>query len=104
MFCNTSIKYRKWNNEVGNPIKSVTEKDISKQFHNTPQKARHTRLNEFLQIKDAATGISLVVQWVRLHTPNSGGLGSITGQGTRSHMHAANKSLYATTMEPAFLN
>ena len=28
----------------------------------------------------------LVVQWLRLHTPNAGGLGSIPGQGTRSHM------------------
>ena len=31
-------------------------------------------------------GTSLVVQWLRLHTPNVGGLGSITGQGTRPHM------------------
>ncbi|TEA33101.1 hypothetical protein DBR06_SOUSAS18610013, partial [Sousa chinensis] len=29
---------------------------------------------------------SLVVQWLRLHTPNAGGPGSISGQGTRSHM------------------
>ena len=29
---------------------------------------------------------SLVVQWLRLHTPNVGGLGSITGQATRPHM------------------
>ena len=29
---------------------------------------------------------SLVVQWLRLHAPNSGDLGSIPGQGTRSHM------------------
>ena len=25
-------------------------------------------------------------QWLRLHIPNAGGLGSIPGQGTRSHM------------------
>ena len=25
-------------------------------------------------------------QWLRLHTPNAGGSGSIPGQGTRSHM------------------
>ena len=31
-------------------------------------------------------GTSLVVQWLRLHTPNAGGQGSIPGQGTRSHM------------------
>ena len=27
--------------------------------------------------------ISLVVQWLRLHTPNAGGRGSIPGQGTK---------------------
>ena len=31
-------------------------------------------------------GTSLVVQWLRLRTPNSGGPGSIPGQGTRSCM------------------
>ena len=36
-------------------------------------------------------GISLVAQWLRLHAPNAGGLGSIPGQGTRSHMHDATK-------------
>ena len=30
-------------------------------------------------------GTSLGVQWLRLHTPNPGGLGSIPDQGTRSH-------------------
>ena len=30
-------------------------------------------------------GTSLVVQWLRFHAPNAGGLGSIPGQGTRSH-------------------
>ncbi|TEA40985.1 hypothetical protein DBR06_SOUSAS9010008, partial [Sousa chinensis] len=29
---------------------------------------------------------SLVVQWLRLRTPNAGGPGLIPGQGTRSHM------------------
>ena len=29
---------------------------------------------------------SLVVQWLRLHAPNAGSLGSIPGWGTRSHM------------------
>ena len=29
---------------------------------------------------------SLVVQWLRLHSPNERGLGSILGQGTRSHV------------------
>ena len=36
-----------------------------------------------------------MVQWVRLHAPNAGGPGSIPGQGTRSHTHAATK--HATT-------
>ncbi|TEA30779.1 hypothetical protein DBR06_SOUSAS4110247, partial [Sousa chinensis] len=31
-------------------------------------------------------GISLVVQWLRLHVPNAGGLSLMPGQGTRSHM------------------
>ena len=39
-----------------------------------------------LTIKRRHLGTSLVVQWLRLHTPNAGGLGSIPGQGTRSHM------------------
>ena len=31
-------------------------------------------------------GTSLMVQWLCLHTPNAGDLGSTPGQGTRSHM------------------
>ena len=34
--------------------------------------------------KDIKT--SLVVQWLRCHTPNAGGLSLILGQGARSHM------------------
>uniref|UniRef100_A0A8C6C3Q7 mitogen-activated protein kinase kinase n=1 Tax=Monodon monoceros TaxID=40151 RepID=A0A8C6C3Q7_MONMO len=37
-------------------------------------------------------GTCLVAQWLRLHAPDAGGPGSIPGQGTRSHMHAATKS------------
>ena len=33
---------------------------------------------------------SLVVQWLRLHIPNAGGLGSVLGQGTSSHMPPQN--------------
>ena len=47
---------------------------------------------------------SLVVQWVRLRAPNAGGPGSIPGQETRSHTHAATKSSHATTKEPACRN
>ena len=41
--------------------------------------------NEKLMIK-AHSGTSLVVQWLRLCTPNAGGLSSIPGQGSRSHL------------------
>ena len=40
--------------------------------------------------------MSLVVQWLGLHAPNEGGPGSISGQGTRSHMPQL-KILLATT-------
>ena len=33
-------------------------------------------------------GTSLVVQWLRLGTPNTGGPGSIPGQGTRPYVLA----------------
>ena len=39
---------------------------------------------------------SLVVQWLRLHTLNVGGPGSIPGQGTRYHMPQL-KILHTTT-------
>ena len=32
-------------------------------------------------LKPKHQGVSLVVQWLRLHTPNAEGLGSIPGQG-----------------------
>ena len=37
-------------------------------------------------IKIPFSGTSLVVQWLRLLTSNAGGMASIPGQGTRSHM------------------
>ena len=37
----------------------------------------------------------MVAQWLRLCAPNARGLGSIPGQGTRSHMHAATQSPHA---------
>ena len=49
-------------------------------------------------------GTSLVVQGLRLCTPNAGGPGSTPGQGTRSHMHAATKSSHDATKEPACRN
>ena len=50
------------------------------------------------------TGTALVVQWIRFCTPNAGDLGSIPGQGSRSHIHATTKSSHATTKEPASCN
>ena len=32
------------------------------------------------------SGTSLMVQWLRLYAPNAGDVGSIPGQGARSHM------------------
>ncbi|TEA32202.1 hypothetical protein DBR06_SOUSAS6610137, partial [Sousa chinensis] len=49
-------------------------------------------------------GTSLVAQWIRLRTPSAGGLGSIPGQGTRSHMHAKTKRSHAATEEPMCCN
>ena len=37
-------------------------------------------------LKDLGVETSLMVQWLRLHAPNAGGLVSIPGQGNRSHM------------------
>ena len=49
--------------------------------------------------KTGYLGTSLVAQWLRLHAPNAGAPGSIPGQGTKPHMHAATKSSHATTKE-----
>ena len=39
-----------------------------------------------LWIKQSSLGTSLVVQWLQLQTPNTGGQDSILGQATRSHL------------------
>ena len=39
-----------------------------------------------LGLQGDSGGTSLMVQWLRLRSPNAGGLGSIPGQGTWSHM------------------
>lgn len=54
-------------------------------------------------ITSISWGTSLMVQWLRLCAPNAGGLGSIPGEGIRSHTpqleipNAATKILTATT-------
>ena len=45
-----------------------------------------TKGRRLLTLERAGQRTSLVVQWLRLWAPNAGGLGSIPGQGTRSHM------------------
>ena len=62
-----------------------------KRMKSDPYLTPHTKIN---------SGTPLVAQWLRLCAPNAGGLGSIPGQETRSYMHAATKSLHATTKEP----
>ena len=57
-----------------------------------------------IKVIKGIAGTSLVVQWVRLHVSNAGAPGSIPGQGTRSHMHAATKSLHAATKTWRSLN
>ena len=47
-------------------------------------------------LKNSPAGTSLVVQGLRLHAPNAGGLGLISGQGTRSP-HASTKGSHAST-------
>ena len=37
-------------------------------------------------------GTSLVVQWLRIHNPNAGGLGSIPGQGIKAHIPRLKRS------------
>ena len=49
-----------------------------------------------LQCKNFSQGTFLVVQWLRLSTPNAEGLGLIPGQATRSYMWQL-RNLHATT-------
>ena len=49
-------------------------------------KSEHLSRGLNLLFEEGVWGTSLVVQWLRLCTPNAGALGLIPGQGTRSHM------------------
>ena len=57
-----------------------------------------------LTLNKALLGTSLVVQWVRLRTPNAGGLGLIPGWGARSLMHAPTKKPVCCNYEPVCHN
>ena len=54
--------------------------------------------------KASLEGTSLVIQWLGLHTPNAGGLGSIPGQRTRSHMLQLKISHTATKTQHSQIN
>ena len=54
--------------------------------------------------KSPRNGTSLVVQWLRLCIPNAGGLGSIPGQGTRSHMPQLKVCILQQSKDPACCN
>ena len=58
------------------------------------------RVSDLQDEKVLEMGTSLVVQWLRLHTPNARGPGSIPGQETRSCMPQL-KILHAATKDPA---
>ena len=55
---------------------------------NVPCKMWDTPKNDLLLLwnQNVTEGTSLLVQWLRLLIPNARGLGSIPGQGTRSHI------------------
>ena len=52
---------------------------------------RKAELFWLLSLRSDYPGTSLMAQWLRLHDPNAGGPGTIPGQGTRYHTHAAMK-------------
>ena len=61
-------------------------------------------------LRNDLSGTSLMEQWIRLRTRNAEGLGSIPGQGTRSHMPQLRvrvpqlKIPHATTKDPVCRN
>ena len=51
-----------------------------------PKMERLVQIHIKLQLNNKKAGRSLVVQWLRLCTPNTGNSDPIPGEGTRSHM------------------
>ena len=49
-------------------------------------RVKHEKVWNLEEESEGRTGTSLVVQWLRLQTPNAGGPGLIPGHGTRFHM------------------
>ena len=75
---------------MGSPSVQHEEEGIKVGLEREPTKPQD-RCQEVLHCE----GTSLVVQCLRLHAPNAGGLGLIPGQGPRSHM--PQEILQATT-------
>ena len=77
---------------------------VNVSINRTLLNASNNRVSNYMKQELTKLGTSLVAQWIRLCAPNAGCLGSIPGQGIRSHMHATTKSSHATTKEPACHN
>ena len=82
------------------PVATATENTAKPQ--DPIQKRRQPLYPIYTHLNVTNFGISLVVQWLRLHAPSAEDPGSIPGQGTRSRMpqlksvHAASKDLVQT--------
>ena len=61
-----------------------------------------TKVEQWGATKTAKVGTLLVFQWLKLHAPNTGGSGSIPGQGTRSL--TPELSLHGTTKYTVYCN
>ena len=64
----------------------ITRYYIPKALKIPPKNLGSMNVVQSCKIKNQYTGTSLVVQWLRLHTPDAGGPGWSPGQGTRFHM------------------
>ena len=60
--------------------------EIRSKFSGVPDSLKTFQEEYQLSSKISNTETSLMVHWLRFHTPNAGGLGSIPAQGTRFHM------------------
>ena len=69
--------------------------------HHLSRTVRIQILIRLQSLYNTTLGTSLEVQWLRLHTHNAGGPGSIPGRGTRSHIPAATKILHTATKHAA---
>ena len=77
--------------------KSEFMKDLTNYLMFSYVDARHVlfvyKAKSMLFKKRGWGGTSLVVQWLRLHGPSTGGLGLIPGPGTRFHMFQLKPSI-----------